>query len=103
MTGDIHAAEISRFGDAEEARYGIDFPLYEITASGLNRLRCFLSICSYNWENSYQEGFVKKHNFGEIDIAKSDDGTLRLIATLRSPESPQAEVLLQKNIQFAPR
>ena len=103
LTGDIHAAEISRFGDAEEARYGINFPLYEITASGLNRLRCFLSICSYNWENSYREGIVKKHNFGEIDIAKSDDGTLRLVATLRSPESPRAEVLLQKNIQFAPR
>jgi alkaline phosphatase D len=98
LSGDIHAAEISRFGDAEEAAYFIDFPLYEITASGLNRLRRF-----YNWDNPYQEGFVKKHNFGEIDIAKSDDGTLRLVARLRSPESPEGEVLLQKIIQYAPR
>jgi len=60
LTGDIHAAEVSRLGDAEEAYYDIDFPLYEITSSSLNRRRCFLSFCWYPWRNAYQEGFVKK-------------------------------------------
>ncbi len=59
-----------------------------------------LGICDYRWENPYQKGFVKKKNFGEIDIAKADDGVLVLVATLRSSESPEAAVLLRKNIQF---
>lgn len=103
LTGDIHAAEISRLGDAEEDRYGIDYPLYEITASGLNRLRCFLSFCDYSWQNPYQKGFVIKKNFGEIDIAQSANGVLVVVTTLRSSESPKTEVLLRKNIRVAPR
>ncbi len=103
LSGDIHAAEISRLGNEEEDRYGIDYPLYEITSNGLNRLRCFLSFCNYHWKNPYQEGFVIKMNFGEIDIARSVDGELVLVTTLRSSESPKIEVLLRKNIRFAPR
>lgn len=103
LTGDIHAAEISRLGTVEEDLYGIDYPLYEITASGLNRLRCVLFFCGYSWQNAYREGFVIKKNFGEIDIAKSANGVLVLLATLRSSESPETGVLLRKNIRFTPR
>jgi alkaline phosphatase D len=105
LTGDIHAAEISRFDpEVEEKNYGIEFPLYEITASGLNRLKCrWFRTCGYVWDNEHREGFVREKNFGEIDVLRSADGTLKLLATLRSSHSPETEVLLRKRIEFAPR
>ena len=103
LTGDIHAAEISRLGEAEETNYGINFPLYEITSSGLNQTKCFLFLCFYNWKNPYQEGFVGKENFGEINIAKLKDGKLMLTAILRSTRSPKTGILLRKNIEYAPQ
>ncbi len=103
LSGDIHAAEISLLKDEEQKHYNIEFPLYEVTASGLNRLRCYFGICSYGWKNKSQIGFLKKMNFGEIDVSKSNDGTLNLLATLLSSETSEEEVLLRKNIRFAPR
>ncbi len=105
LTGDIHGAEISRYTpDPEARRYEFEFPLYEITASGLNRLRCrWLSVCGYDWRNEHRQGFVRETNFGEIEVSKSADGTLRLTATLRSTRTPDADVLLRKRIEFAPR
>jgi len=102
LTGDIHAAEISRLPREEASQFGIRYDLYEITASGLNHLRCYFGICSYAWKNAYQLGFAIDHNFGEIDIARSADGAITLLATLRASESP-SKVLLRKNISFSKR
>lgn len=102
LTGDIHAAEISGMTGEEARKYGIRYDLYEITASGLNHLRCFFGVCDYGWKNAYRQGFEAQHNFGELDIARTADGAIALEATLRSSEMP-AKVLLRKNIQFANR
>jgi alkaline phosphatase D len=103
LSGDIHAAEVSRLGYTEEQHHGIDFPLYEITASGLNRLRCILGICDYGWENPYREGFAAKKNFGEIIAQRDSQGNLLIDATLRASDSPETEILLRKGIRFPPR
>ncbi len=106
LTGDIHAAEISRLDDYVDDtgdNYRMDYPLYEITASGLNHVRCKFFLCYHNLSNPYREGFVAKKNFGEIDISRSDDGSLMVLATLRSSQSPEGDVLLRKSIKFAPR
>jgi len=100
LSGDIHAAEISRLGAQEERDAGITFPLYEITASGLNRLRCFLSICDYGWENRYREGFEARMNFGEIMVRRTEENGLLVDAMLRSTETPEADIMLSKRILF---
>lgn len=103
LSGDIHAAEVSRLGAEEAKRYGIHFPLYEITSSGLNRLRCKLGVCLYGWENPYRKGFAAKHNFGKIIAQRGPDSALLVDARLLSTESPQTPELLSKGIRFEPR
>jgi alkaline phosphatase D len=103
LTGDIHAGEISRLTDDEARKYGIDFPLYEITSSGLNKLRCWGFWCRYDWENPYRESFVAKTNFGEIYIVRSVDREVVILATIRSSQSTKTEILLRTKVKYTPR
>jgi len=70
VSGDRHLSEISRLEDDDPK--GIDYPLYEITASSLNRPSGFKTV-EQNQHRITDEN-VRVENFGliEIDWAQSD-------------------------------
>ena len=100
LSGDIHAGEVSRLGSDQERRFGIGYPLYEITSSGLNKVRCLLGVCHYGWQNHYQLGLAIAPNFGELAIARRNHDIV-VWAAIRSTDSPAGKPLLGKVIHFS--
>jgi alkaline phosphatase D len=91
LSGDIHGGEISKLRIEDAKDFKINYPLYEVTSSGLTHVRPL-----YLWTNKYQIGFTPKRNFGVIDIVK-DKESLIAIATIFGVDGKE---ILRKNIQL---
>lgn len=92
LSGDIHGGEISKLRLEDAKEFKINYPLYEVTSSGLTHVRCW-----YPWTNKYQIGFTPEKNFGVIDIVKDGKDSLIAVATIFGVDG---KVLLRKNIQL---
>lgn len=92
LSGDIHGGEISELRREDANNFEIDYPLYEVTSSGLTHVRSF-----FPWTNKYQLGFTPDKNFGEIDIVKHHNGSVTAVATIFSVDGA---ILLRKNIRL---